>query len=151
MKQAKKKHPRRHTAQRTRAAEETGGGFAKAILKAQLITAGFGLALLVIASLIAYFTPHPLALVRPLGITASLLTALACGFCTARIYGHAALLCGLLGGGCTMLLLMLCSLLMQSYASGYPAWLSCLFHSAFLLCSVLGAYLALRHPQKRRR
>lgn len=118
--------------------------------KSLLITLGIGILLTLIASLIAYFSPDPNALIRPLGICAAALTALFGGFAAVRIHGHEALLCGILNGSVFMGLMILVSLFFKAEASGYAAWLSCLLHAGFVLLSIAGAYLGLKRKTRKR-
>ena len=118
--------------------------------KSLLITLITGTALLLIGSLIVYFTPDPDTFIRPMAMFAAALTALIGGFATLRIHGHAALMCGLLNGSLTTVLMILVSLFFKEYSSGYSAGISCLLHTTFLLLSVAGAYLGLKRKPKKR-
>ena len=118
--------------------------------KSLFITVLTGTALTLIGSLIAYFTPDPNSFIRPIAIFTAALTALIGGFAALRIHGHAALMCGLLNGSLTTALMILISLFFKDYSSGYSAGISCLLHTAFLLLSVMGAYLGLKRTPKRR-
>lgn len=118
--------------------------------KSLVITLIAGTALLLIGSLIAYFTPDSNTLIRPIGMVAAALTALIGGFAALRIHRHAALMCGLLNGSLTTALMILVSLFFKDYSSGYSTGISCLLHTAFLLLSVAGAYLGLKRKPKRK-
>ena len=118
--------------------------------KSLAITALAALLFTLGSALIAYFTPDPAALVRPLGLVASALTACIGGFAAVRIHRHAALLCGLFNGSLATALMMLLSLFFTAHASGYSAGISALIHAAFILFSVAGAFLGLPKAEKRK-
>ena len=134
--------------------DETATLWARHLGKSLMISIGIGAFLLMIAALIAYFSPDPNRLILPLGLVTAGLTAFFGGLVTVRIHGHSALMCGLLNGSLMTVLMLLVSLFFTSVGMGYAAWLSCLLHSAFLLLSVAGAYLGLkrnRTPRKKRK
>lgn len=142
--------PKQKNRARTQPEEESLSLWVKHLGKSLVITLIAGTALTLIGSLIAYFTPDPNSFIRPMAIVAAALTALIGGFAALRIHGHAALMCGLLNGSLTTALMILVSLFFKDYSSGYSAGISCLLHTAFLLLSVMGAYLGLRRKPKRR-
>ena len=125
--------------------------WASHLLKALLIALAAGTALLLSATAIAYFTPNPSDWIPGLGLLASALTATVCGFATAKLHGHAALLCGLYSGTLCMLLMLLASLFFKLHATGYAAWFSTILHAGFVVCAIGGAYLGARQPKKRKR
>lgn len=118
------------------------------LFKGTAITLGIGMALTVITSLIAYFSADPNLLIRPLGLTAAAMTALIGGFVTIRLHGHSALLCGLFNGGMLTCAMILASLFLKAYASGYSTLVSTLLHTALILFSVAGAFLGMSRPKK---
>ena len=113
------------------------------VFKSVAITLGIGIGLIFIFSLLAYFMQDPNTLIRPLGLLGAAMTAFAGGIASGRLHKHSALLCGLLNGSVTMGILMLLSLFFVQHASNDPIWLSALLHIAFLLLSVLGAFVGL--------
>ena len=121
------------------------------LVKSLLIALATGLTLLLIGTTIAYFTPNPTNLIPGFGLLASAITAIVCGYSTAKQHQHAALLCGLYAGSLCILTLLLISLFLRSYSTGYAAWISCLLHVGFVLCSVCGAYLGAKPPKKRKK
>ena len=124
--------------------------FLKRMLKSLLFTLLCGLLLILIFSLGVYFYPDPDTLIPPLALLASALTALLGGIFSIRIHGQGILLSGLCNGCATTAALMLLSLFFTKHASGYSAGIALLLHAAFLLLSVLGAYLGMRRaaPKK---
>ena len=117
--------------------------------KGLLISIGGALLLNLTATLIAYFSPDPAALARPLGLAASALTALLGGWTTARMHHHAALLCGLANGCAMITLLFLLSLCFGALASGYSLIITLGLHLAYLALSVVGAFLGIRQKNTR--
>lgn len=130
--------------------EESPALWVKHLSRSMLVTLAAALVLTLGSSLIAYFTPNPNALVRPLSFVAAALTALIGGFAAVRIHKHAALLCGLLNGSLATALMMLVSLFFTAHSSGYSAGISALLHAAFILFSVAGAFLGLPKGVKRK-
>ena len=118
------------------------------------ITVALGGVLLVVCSLIAYMTPDPDALVKPLGVLCAAMTSFFGGIIAVRIHRHraplpAAMLNAILLSG----LMLLLSLPLSSLSSGYSAPISLLLHAFVFLLSALGAILAARpsKPKKPRR
>ena len=140
----------RHTKATAQQSNESPGAWMLHLLYALLTCIGVGLGLILIASLIAYFTPDPTLLIRPLSLLASAVTALIGGFWMARRHRQTALLCGLAVGCVNMAFMLMISLFFKAHAAGYPNWVSVLLHVGYLLCSVVGAYLGAR-PKKRKR
>ena len=130
--------------------EESFALWVRHFSKSLSITALSALLLTLGSALIAYFTPDPAALARPLGLACAALTAGIGGFVTVRIHRHAALFCGLLNGSLATALMMLLSLFFTSHASGYSAGISALVHTSFILFSVAGAFLGLPKAGKRK-
>jgi len=123
---------------------DSPASFARHLGKSLLLTVVIALALALVSSLAAYFSPDPDSLTRSLGIACAALTAFFGGVIAIRIHGHSALLCGLLNGSAMMLLMILASLFFRTYASGYASWSSCLLHVGFLLLSVAGAFVGMK-------
>ena len=140
----------RRPAQRSQPEEDSPALWVKHLTKSLLITLAASLLLMLGGALIAYFTPDPNALVRPLSLSCAALAALIGGFAAVRIHKHSALLCGILNGSLATALMMLLSLFFTSYSSGYSAGISALLHAAFILFSVAGAFLGLPKGIKRR-
>ncbi len=108
-----------------------------------------GLLLLLILSLVAYFTSDPNLWILPFGILSAALTAFLGGVYAIRLHGHAAFLCGL-SVGCVLFAVMLpASLFFVPLASGYPAWVSCLLHFGFLVLSVAGAVIGRKSERQK--
>ena len=145
------KHSHARQISRKQPEDDSPALLARHMAKSLLITIAAGMILLLAASLCAYFFPDPDQLILPLGLAASLLTALIGGFCAVRIHGHSALVCGLCNGSLFTLLMILVSLFFKAYSAGYSATVSCLLHAAFLLLSVAGAFLGLRKAPKKRK
>ncbi len=125
--------------------------FLRHIGKSLAITLLAAAVLLLATSLAADFLPDPAVAIPPMALLAAALTAMIGGFSAARIHGHAALLCGLTNGTLFMAGMILVSLFLHPYASGYGALESCLLHVGFPLCSVVGAYLGVRRPTARKK
>lgn len=121
----------------------------KQLCKSVPITLLAGLLMLIASALIAYFCKDPNGLIQPLGLASSAIAAFIGGFAALRLHKHHALLCGLLNGSATMAILMLFSLFFTKDAVGYSAWSSALLHTAFLLFSVIGAYVGNAVPQRK--
>ncbi len=119
--------------------------------KALGLALGIGAALLLSGSLLLYFVPDPAPWIPVIGLAASALTALLCGYFAARFHGKNHALCGLVSGMALMALLMLLSFLFTKEASGYSALISTLIHTAFLLLSVLGALIAAQQGKNPKR
>ena len=151
MKPMNKQAAIRHPKKTTHTEEDSPALWVRHIGKSLLITLLAAVLLTVSLSLVAYFYSDPDRLIRPLGLFASGLTALIGGFAATRIHGHAALLCGLFNGSCTMALMILLSLFLGGHAAGYSVGISLLLHVGFLALSVLGAYLGLRKKPKKTR
>lgn len=151
MKQTKAKKTKNGAKRAADTAQPPAKLWANHLAKSLLISLSTGLALLLIGTTIAYFTPNPSDWVAWLGFLAALITATVCGYSMAKLHGHAALLCGLYAGSACMLVLLLISLFFKEHASGYVAWLSCLLHAGFVLCAVVGASIGIRPPKKRKK
>ena len=149
---AKRNPKAKHTPHaRKSTAESTAANFMKALFKSISITLGIGTVLLISASLAAYFYVDPATIIRPLALSASALTAFTGGIVAARMHQKSsALACGLRNGGILIALMILISLFLKPYASGYSAIVSLILHAAFLLLSVIGATVGKRSPQKKR-
>ncbi len=144
-------HAHRSAARRN---ETDTPGFSRTAAKGFLITLGIGAALLLAAALCVYFLPDPSPAIRPTGVAVALLTALAGGYVSGKLHGHAPALCGLLNGALLSALMLLLSLFLRSDAAGYSAWISALLHAMIPLCSVVGAMMGVRKkstPKRRRR
>lgn len=128
-------------ARREAVADTSPSLLVKHLAKSLLFTLAAGVILIVIASLCAYFSPDPDAVITPLAIAAAALTAFIGGLIAVRIHGGGALICGLLNGSVFMTVMMLLSLCFARYASGYSAGISCLLHAGFVLLSVVGGYV----------
>ena len=148
MKRTKSKHPtKKHATRRT--AQDCDAISPSKVCKAMLLTVAVGIALLLPASLLAYFYKEPTALLPVCGLGASALTAFLGGMIAGRIHRHSLLTVGLLNGVLITVLMLVLSLFFQSESSHYPAWASALLHAAFLLLSALGALTT--PPQKTKR
>ena len=109
--------------------------------KGILISMGIALLCNLAATTIAYFTPDPVTLARPLGLAAAAITALLGGLITTRIHRHAALLCGLANGCAMITVLLLLSFCVKPLASGYSLGVTLVLHIAYLVLSLVGAFL----------
>ncbi|MBQ8433068.1 MAG: TIGR04086 family membrane protein [Clostridia bacterium] len=129
------------------------GAFLPHILKSAGITVLLGLFLLLIGTLIAYFTADPAQWAAPLGWFASALTAFFGGWIAVRIHKSSALLCGLCNGLLMVALFFLCSLFGEYCPPVHSTTVSLLLRAGFLLLSILGAIVGrnLHPPQKKRR
>ena len=140
----------KHQAKRKSAMRQTESGSSirtTNILRAFLLTATLGAALLLIAALLAYFYEEPGTLLPILGLAVSALTAFFGGMIAGKIHQCSLLIVGLLNGISIMLIMLPLSLLFASHASHYAGWTSALLHATFLLLSALGA---LASPTQRR-
>lgn len=146
----KKAGNRTKRAQHGTASADSPARFFRDIGKSALWSLLTGLLLLLIFSLVAYFTPDPNRWILPLGILAAALTALLGGVYAIRLHGHAAFLCGLSVGCVLFAVMLLASLFLIPLASGYPAWVSCLLHVGFLVLSVAGAVIGKKKPKRRK-
>ncbi len=140
---AKKRHTHRPS-KKSAPEADSPASFVRHVGKSLLLTAALALALALIASLAAYFSPDPDSLTGPLGIVCAALTAFFGGVIAIRIHGHSALLCGLCNGSALMLFMILASLFFRTYASSYATWLSCLLHVGYLLLSVAGSFVGMK-------
>lgn len=110
------------------------------------------LLLLLACSLAAYFTADPNSLIRPLALLASALTAILGGFFAAKRHPQAPILSGVCNGLLLLTLMLLASLFFSPSASGDSLLVCLLLHTAFLLCSLLGALIASRaKPTKKKK
>jgi len=121
------------------------------LAKAFFIAVGVGLMGLTVGATALCFAPNPTDWIPYLGIFISAITAAVCGFAAAKFHRHSALLCGLYRGSLCMLGMLLASLFLGSYASGYATWASLLLRVGFLLCAVGGAYLGNRPKKLKKR
>ena len=147
MKQPARKHPTK----RTEGTESSPAVFMRDMGKSLAVTLIAALALLLVASLAAYFSPNPTALIQPLGLTVSALTAVIGGVSMIRFHKTGSLVCGFAIGTLLMGAVILASLFCRTYASGYSVGISLLLHAAFLALSVAGAYMGRRRAPKRRK
>ncbi len=120
------------------------------LAKSFFITWGVAVVLLVLFSLSAYFSPNPNILISPLGLLAAAIASLIGGVALARLHGHSSLLCGLCNGIVMSATMLLLSLFFPHLASGYSAWISAILHTAFLFCSVIGAFLGRKRGKKKK-
>ena len=118
--------------------------------KSFLLSLATGAILLLLFSLIAYFQADPSVLILPLGLAAVGLTGFLGGVFLVRLHKHSALICGLLNGTLVEAFLLLLSLFFSKHASGYSLPVALLIHAGFLLLSVLGAFLGLPKPEKKK-
>ncbi|MBR3894627.1 MAG: TIGR04086 family membrane protein [Clostridia bacterium] len=149
MKQATRRPPakKRHTPHPSKKSipeTDSPASLVRHVGKSLLLTAAIALALALVSSLAAYFSPDPDSLTRPLGIVCAALTAFFGGLIAIRIHKRSALLCGMLNGSAMMLLMILASLFFRPYASAYTSWLSCLLHVGFLLLSIAGSFVGMK-------
>ena len=147
---ASKYHAKKKTASRP---AESGDTIRTAdVLRAFLLTAALGAALLLLTALLAYFCKDPAALLPVLGLASSALTAFFGGMIAGRIHRHSLLVVGLLNGIAMMLVMLPLSLLFTAQSAHYPGWASALMHTAFLILSALGALASpAKKPAKRRK
>lgn len=145
----KAKHARVRQGERT--GEDSPLHLVRTICKSVGVTLLTSLTLLLAFSLGLYFSPNPSPLIRPLGIAAACIGALIGGISAAKLYGHSALLCGLLNGCAMSLLMLLASLFFRSYASGDSPLIAALLHAAYFAASVAGAYLGGRTAGKKKK
>lgn len=143
--------PSRHS--RTEGAQSPSASFAHHMLKSIGISCLTAILTVFLASLAAYFAEDPAQLFLPLGLAAAAITAFVGGFGAVRLHKKSALLCGMTNACAMMALMLLLSLAFGNGASGHSTLLSCILHIAFLLLSLLGAYIALPRisHQKHRR
>ena len=138
MKRTKSKHPtKKHATRRT--AQDCDAISPSKVCKAMLLTVAVGIALLLPASLLAYFYKDPTSLIPVCGLGASALTAFFGGMIAGRIHRHSLLTVGLLNGILITLLMLVLSLFFQKQSSHYPGWASALLHASFLILSAFGA------------
>ena len=143
---------KRNQCKATREPENASVRFLKDIGKSFLCSLAIAPALLLVASLVAYFLEDPKIAIPPLGLLCSALTAFLGGLLAIRIHRRGALVCGFCNGALLSLVMLLASLFFRTEASGYSALLSALLHVGFLLLSVGGAFAGLpRQGQKARR
>ncbi len=121
------------------------------LFKSFLTTALIGALLLLVCSLIAYFTADPAHWAKPLGWSAAIITAFLGGWIALRMHGKSALLCGLGNGALLLLVGWLLSACLED-APSLPLWQALLFRGVFLLLSLAGAYLGRSsgEPKKRK-
>ena len=136
--------------------EGEGSAFSAAFfagLFALPVSVGIGLVLLLALSLAAYTAKDPDKLTAPLGICALVITSVLCGFISARRGGHAAALCGLVGGALLTLFLLAASLCFSDSARaamtlGASGGVSLLLHAGVVILSVAGSMLGFAMDNK---
>ncbi len=122
----------------------------RAILHGGLAAAAVAAITLTVLSLIAYFTPDPGALARPLGLLCASLSATSGGYFAMRRAKRAPLLCGL-GVGILMVTVMLAlSFGFAEDGVGYTAAISAMLHAGIFVCTIGGALLGARKPRQKR-
>ena len=131
--------------------EDTPALWFKHLCKSFLMTLAFGFVILLVLSLAAYFYNDPNTLILPLALVGAGFTALLGGVATVRIHGHSALVCGLLNGCLLLGLMLILSLFFKGQGAGYSTGIACLLHACVPLLSVVGAYLGLQRPSKKRK
>ena len=150
-------HRQRKAARRyRRSANEEGAPplftLMKRMLTALPITVGAGLLLLFVATALLLTAKDPLRYHAPVAMALLYLTAAFGGFLATRLCGRRApLLCGIFEGLCLLAIVAVIGLCLPDAlhrGTGKLAWLT---HGALPLCSLLGALLAARKTQKRRR
>ena len=125
--------------------------FVRRVATALSITVALGALLLVALSLVAYMTPDPDALVMPLGLIVSATTAFFGGMIAVRVHHRRAPLpAAMINAALLSALMLILSLPLATYASGYSALLCALLHAAVFALSALGAIIAARPPKPTR-
>ena len=108
------------------------------------------LLMIVIGAVVAYNSPDPTSLIRPLAYGISGLSAALCGLITARLRGGQGLICGLLSGLGLTLFFLLFYFLLGGAGTTPPARLA-LFYLLLPALSLLGGVLGTvkRTPARR--
>ena len=114
-----------------------------------------GLTLVTAACAAAYAGSDPSALIMPLGLAALMISCFAGGFITSKLTRSAPMICGVVFGGLSALLMLAMSLLFSDAPSShFSFWQGLLMHGFALLFSILGAltgnYKRKPNPRKRR-
>ena len=122
--------------------------FSRKTLRTFLQTVAIGAVLILVASLGAYFHPDPAAIIPPLGLIASAVTAFAGGCLAGRQRKNTPMLFGLTNGILLAALMLLLSFAFLSRSSHHTAIASALLHGAVPVLSVCGAFAAWKSGEK---
>ena len=114
-----------------------------------------GLTLVTAACTAAYTSSDPSALIMPLGLAALMISCFAGGFVTTKLTRSAPMICGIVFGGLSALLMLAMSLIFSGAPSSHFTFFQgLLMHGFALLFSILGAltgnYKRKPDPRKRR-
>ena len=143
-----------HKKMRKRTHENGSDGFGllRHALTGTAISAIAGAALLLISAGIAYSCDDPHSVTTPLALLSLYLSALIGGFSASRMHRSDALLCGTVSGGVLMLLYLLLScFLSEGFETPLPLYLLLILRLMIVVCAILGGFLGLPRPKKRRR
>ena len=114
-----------------------------------------GLTLVTAACAAAYAGSDPSALITPLGLAALMISCFAGGFITSKLTRSAPMICGVVFGGLSALVMLVMSLIFSGAPSShFTFWQGLLMHGFALLFSVLGSltgnFKRKPNPRKRR-
>ena len=119
-------------------------------LRCLLFTLLFGAFWIVALAVGLSFLPDPGPMIRPLSLLVAGLTSLFGGFLAAKKSPQAPILSAAVNGLLLAALMLIGSLVLRKYGSGYPPYLAALLHAGIILLSPLGAILAKARRAKRR-
>ena len=132
--------------------------FARILKNAAFGLIGFlvcGLTLVTAACAAAYAGNDPSALITPLGIAALMISCFAGGFVTTKLTRSAPMICGIVFGGLSAILMLAMALIFSGAPSShFSFWQGLLMHGFALLFSLLGSltgnFKRKPNPRKRR-
>lgn len=131
-----------------------GAGFGNVLrssLKGLAVATIAAVILLFVVSAIAYAGSDPDSVTMPLALAALYISSATAGFAAVKFNGSSALLCGVLSGLLLMILFIGISLFLNDSLSSefsFPAALG--LRAAMIIMSVLGGFIALHRPSKRK-
>ena len=96
------------------------------------------------------FLPDPGPFIRPFALLIAGTTALLGGYLAGRKSPQAPLLSGTVNGLLLTALMLLGSLVLRRYGSGYAPYLAALLHAGIILLSLLGSFLSQMRSKKAR-
>ena len=116
-----------------------------------LATSTSGLILITLSALIAYSNPDPDSLILPLALLSLLPSCFIGGLIAFRLTGSSPVLCGLMCGAITTLLMLLFSIVLYTApSSDYSFWQSLLLHVASVGFCILGALTGNAKPKMKK-
>ena len=117
-----------------------------------LITLIIAIALLLLGSLVAYYSNDPSAFIEPIGYVTPFISAILGGFACSKLNKRDPIPCSALCGGYFVLLSMLASCaLPHSLSSSMSIWIRLLIHTLILICFPIGAIMGIKSNNKHKK